>query len=482
MKHTASATRAVVDFVDRSHFASLPSEVVRAAKRHMLDSIAVMLGGLSNDATRLTRAVVEAQGGVPDAHVVGSAWRGPVPSVALVNGVAGHVLDYDDTQLATHKEAVYGLLTHPSVPCLAAALPFAEARHRTGRELIAAFAVGTEVECRLADASFPRHYYEGFHSSGTFGHFASVVATAMLAGLRGNSLARAVGLAAAQAAGLREHFGTMTKSFHVGKAASNGVLATLFAEQGFTAAPDILEAPRGFYKAASGGFYEDKLAPRLGDPWFYIDPGVSIKPHPSGSLTHPAMTLLARLVEDHGIRPGQISRIDVGTNKYMPNALKHPRPTTELEAKFSMQFCLAILLVDGRAGIAQFTDEATRRADVRALVERVNFYVHDELESRGYDQMWTQIDIHLLDGRTFSGQTRVGRGHPDHPMSDEELAAKCHECAGSVLNPAAIDRVVELVFTLEGEADLDTLVAALTPVERDGTDARPRAASVAEET
>ncbi|MGE3844190.1 MAG: MmgE/PrpD family protein [Vicinamibacterales bacterium] len=463
MSHSPSATRAVVDFVERMRFASLPREVVRAAKRHILDSLAVTLGGVSNDATRITHAIVEAQGGATDAHAIGTTWRGPVPSVALVNGVAGHVLDYDDTQLATHKEAVYGLLTHPSVPCLAAALPFAEARHRSGRELIAAFAVGTEVECRLADASFPRHYYEGFHSSGTFGHFASVVATAMLAGLRGDALARAIGLAAAQAAGLREHFGTMAKSFHVGKAASNGVLATLFAERGFTAAPDILEAPRGFYQASSGGFYDQKLVPRLGNPWFYIDPGVSIKPHPSGSLTHPAMTLLARLVADNGIRADQVALINVGTNKYMPNALKHPRPTTELEAKFSMQFCLAILLIEGRAGIAHFTDDATRRADVRALIEKIDFSVDDELESRGYDQMWTRLDLHLLDGRTISGETRVGRGHPDDPMSDEELAAKCHECAGSLLSPGAIDRTVDLVFGLEHEADVRRLVAAFTP-------------------
>lgn len=457
------ATRGVVDFIDATEYASLPPDVVRAAKRHVLDAIAVTLGGLQHEATRITRAIVAHQGGAPEAHAIGTTWLGPVTAAALVNGVAGHVLDYDDTQLATHAEAVYGLLTHPSVPCLAAALPFAEARNRSGRDLITAFAVGTEVECRLADASFPRHYYDGFHSSGTFGHFASAVATAWLAGLRGDLSAHALGLAAAQASGLRENFGTMTKSFHVGKAASNGVLATLFAEQGFTAAHDILEAPRGFYTASAGGFHAEKLVPRLGRPWFYLEPGVSIKPHPSGSLTHPAMTLMASLVRDHDLKPDEVVRIDVGTNKYMPNALKHPRPTTELEAKFSMQFCLAVLLVEKRAGIAEFTAEATRRPDVRAAVDKVNFYVHDELEALGYDQMWTQIDILLRDGRSVGGRTRVGRGHPEDPMSDSELAAKCRECAMGVLSPSAIERVIDTVFALEREDTVDNLVKALTP-------------------
>jgi 2-methylcitrate dehydratase PrpD len=465
MSTTATATgttRQVVGFCESMTFDSLPAEIVHLAKRHILDSIAVMLGGIPNEASQIVQRLVRKQGGRPEARVVGADWQGPVASVAFVDGVAGHVLDYDDTQLATHRDAVYGLLTHPSVPCLAAALPFAEAARSTGRDLICAFAVGTEVECRLADASFPRHYYDGFHSSGTFGHFGAMVACARLAGLNGDRLAAAMGLAGAQAAGLRENFGTMTKSFHVGKAASNGVLATLLAEDGFTAASDILEAPRGFYNAAAGGFYPEKLAPRLGRPWFFQDPGVSIKPHPSGSLTHPGMTLMLRLIKQHDIRPDQIAAINVGTNKYMPNALKHPRPTTELEAKFSMQFCLAILALERKGGIAEFTDAATQRPDVKAMIEKVNFYVHDELEALGYDQMWTQLDINLTDGRTVSGRTRVGRGHPEDPMSDGELADKFRECASNLLAPAQVDRAIGIVFDLDRGSTVDELMAAVT--------------------
>jgi 2-methylcitrate dehydratase PrpD len=458
-----SVTREVVEFVESTTNQRIPTAVAHLAKRHILDAVAVTLGGVSNQATRIAQKVYAQQGGSPEATAIGFHWRGPVTSVALVNGIAGHVLDYDDTQLATHKEAVYGLLTHPGVPVMASVLPLAEARGLSGKDVVRAFAVGNEVECRLADASFPRHYQQGFHASGTFGHFAATTGCASLIGLGGEKLAMALGLAGAQAAGLRENFGTMGKSFHVGKAASNGILAVLFAEKGYTAAPNILEATRGFYNASSGGFYIDKIVGKLGNPWFCLDPGVSIKPHPSGSLTHPGMTLMLRLITAHDVSPEQVVKVSVGTNKYMPNALKHPRPTNELEAKFSMQFCMAVLLLDRKGGLNEFTDEATRRPDVMAMIEKVDFYVHEELEALGYDQMWTQIDIELTDGQVISGRNRVGKGHPEDPMSDAELANKFRECAEGVITREQTERAIEVIMTLEEAADLANLVKAVTP-------------------
>ena len=175
------------------------------------------------------------------------------------------------------------------------------------------------------------------------------------------------------------------------------------------------------------------------------------------------MTLMLRLIREHDIGPDQIVAINVGTNKYMPNALKHPRPTNELEAKFSMQFCLAILALDRKGGIAEFTDAATRRPDVRAMIEKVNFYVHDELEALGYDQMWTQLDIKIADGRTVRGRTRVGRGHPEDPMSDQELTDKFRECAGNLLVFSQVDRAIEIVFDLDRGGRIDDLMSAVTP-------------------
>jgi 2-methylcitrate dehydratase PrpD len=254
---------------------------------------------------------------------------------------------------------------------------------------------------------------------------------------------------------LRENFGTMMKPFHAGRAAESGVVAAEFAALGFTAAPTILEAPRGFFRAAGGGYDEAAILGKLGGPWTFLDPGVSIKPHPSGSLTHPGMTLLLSLIKQHDIRPQQVARLKVGTNQNMPNALIHHRPTTELQAKFSMEFCMAILLLEGKAGLAEFTDEVVNRPDVQAMIQKVDFGVHPEAEAAGYDKMTTIIEILLTDGRTISGRADFGKGSPANPMSYEEVADKFRECAAFSRWPSEkAGQVVEMVRRFEALADV----------------------------
>ncbi len=160
--------------------------------------------------------------------------------------------------------------------------------------------------------------------------------------------------AASEGAGLRENFGTMTKPFHAGRAAESGVVAIDLAKLGWTATPEILEAQRGFFRAAGGGYDPKAIVGKLGAPWTFHSPGVSIKPHPSGSLTHPGMTELLRLIHANNIKAQDVERVDVGTNRNMPNALIHHKPKTGLEAKFSMEFCMAALLLYGKAGLGEF--------------------------------------------------------------------------------------------------------------------------------
>ena len=173
---------------------------------------------------------------------------------AFANGVGIHADDYDDTQLAVAKDRVYGLLTHPTAPALPAALATAEAEGRSGAEMMLAYHLGVEVECKIAEAIAPRHYQEGFHTTGTCGTFAAATAAAKLRGFDLDRTLRALSIAGSQSAGLRENFGTMTKPFHAGRASENGVVAADFAALGWTATDKILEAPRGFLRAAGGGF------------------------------------------------------------------------------------------------------------------------------------------------------------------------------------------------------------------------------------
>ena len=229
-----------------------------------------------------------------------------------------------------------------------------------------AYHVGVEVECKIAEAIAPRHYDEGFHSTATCGTFGSAAAVSRLRGFNVEQTLRTLAIAASQSAGLRENFGTMTKPLHAGRASESGVVAADLVALGWTATDQILEAPRGFFRAAGGGYDPEAIVNKLGKPWTFQAPGISIKPHPCGSLTHPGMTEMLRLIKEHNIRAGQVQRVNVGTNRNMPNALIHHRPQNSLQAKFSMEFCMAALLLFGKAGLSEFTDEVVNRPEVGA--------------------------------------------------------------------------------------------------------------------
>jgi 2-methylcitrate dehydratase PrpD len=453
-------TREVAEFILRTKITDLPAEVVEAGKKSILDGIGLALAGSVAKTGELVRAHLHALGLAADgpATVIGTKLRAPARFAAFANGVGIHADDYDDTQLAVARDRVYGLLTHPTAPALPAALATAEVEHRSGAETMLAYHLGVEVECKIAEAIAPRHYQEGFHSTGTCGAFAAAAAAAKLRGFDLDQTLRALSIAGSQSAGLRENFGTMTKPFHAGRAAENGVVAADFAALGWTATHKILEAPRGFFRAAGGGFNTEAISGRLGDPWTFAFPGISIKPHPSGSLTHPGMTEMLSLIHRYGITADMVERVDVGTNQNMPNALIHHRPQDELQAKFSMEFCVAILLLDGKAGLPQFTDETVHRADVKAMIERVNFHVHPDAEAAGYDKMTTIIDIHLKNGRIISGRADFGKGSPANPMSYEDVAEKFYGCAQAARWPdGKAKAIVETVARIEALPDIRDL-------------------------
>ena len=443
----------------------IPDEVTVLAVNHLVDGIAVMLAGATEESGRLLRAHLRELGGGPAAAVLGSSLRAPLQSAALANGTAGHAMDYDDTQLATDPGSVYGLLTHPTVPTLAAALAAAEGVGGSGAALLDAYLVGVEVACRVADAIHPRHYADGFHSTGTMGGFGAAAAVARLLECTLEQTLRALGLVASMSAGLRENFGTMTKPFHAGRAAESGLLAVLLARRGWTAAPNILEAKRGFYSAAAGGYDLSKIEGRLGHPYFFAEPGISIKPYPSGSLSHPAQDLLLDLVHAHDVRPEEVDRIDVGVNSHVPNALIYTRPATALEGKFSLQIQMAIGVLERRAGIAQFVNGSVQDPRTQALMERVHVHVDPAIEALGYNEMRMTVEIRLRDGRRFGGRAERARGHPRTPMSRDDLREKFMDCATLVMAPAqaeaalarlweiqTVDRVADLVPLLVGAA------------------------------
>ncbi len=450
-------TKEAAEFVVNTK--TIPEEVIEIGKKSILDGIGLALSGSVAQSGRIVREYLS-QLGIKEgpSTVIGMGMKVPTRFAAFANGIGVHADDFDDTQLAVAKDRVYGLLTHPTAPALPAALAVAEAEGASGTEMMLAYHLGVELECKIAEAINPRHYQHGFHATATCGTYAAAAAASKLKGLTVEQTVRALGCAGSQSAGLRENFGTMMKPFHAGRSSESGVVAADFAQLGWTTTDKILEAPRGFFQAAGGGFDPAAIAGKLGGPWTFVFPGVSIKPHPSGSLTHPGMTELLDLIRTHGIKASDVERLDVGTNQNMPNALIHRHPKNELQAKFSMEFCMAILLLYGRGGLPEFTDEMVERPEVKAMIEKVNFHVHPDAEAAGYDKMTTILDLHLKDGRTISGRADFGKGSPANPMSYDECADKFRGCADFAKWPhQKAEAIVETVRTLEGLMDIRDL-------------------------
>ncbi len=454
-------TRAVADFIVRTRYEDLPGEVIELGKKSLLDSIGLALAGSVAHTGEIGRAYVQSLSpGKGAASVIGSTLKVAPRFAALLNGIGIHADDYDDTQLAVAADRTYGLLTHPSATALAASLAVAEAAGQSGRDLMLAYHLSVEVQCKIAEAMAPRHYEQGFHSTGTVGTIGAGAAAAKARKLDAVKTARALSIAASSASGLRENFGTMTKPLHAGRAAENGVAAADLAALGWTATDQALEAPRGFFRAAAGGFDPEAIVGKLGRPWTFVSPGISIKPHPSGSLTHPGMTELARLIQANAIQARDVERVDAGVNRSIPTALIHHRPKDHLQAKFSMEFCLASLLLYRRAGLREFTDAVVARPEVRQMIERIHVGVHPEAEQAGLNKMTTILEIRLRDGRRVSGRADFGKGSPQIPMSYAEVAEKFSDCAAYAKWPSAKAKsIVDAVRKLEEIPNVRRLTA-----------------------
>jgi 2-methylcitrate dehydratase PrpD len=455
-------TEYVGKFIVSTKYEDIPQDVIELGKKSILDGLGLALAGSRAQTGALCREYVEHLG-ICDgrATIIGSSTKTSPRFAAFVNGVSIHADDFDDTQLSAAKDRVYGLLVHPTVPVLSGLLALTEGRTISGKDLMLAYHSGVEVECKIAEAISPRHYQDGFHSTGTCGPFGSAAACAKVLRFDLSKILNTFGLVASQSGGLRENFGTMTKPFQAGHAAESGLASAELVGLGWTAAEQILEAERGFFHAFGGSFDPGAIMDRLGKPWTFTSPGISLKPYPSGSLAHPAMTELARLIEVNKLQSAQVEKLDVGANHQMTTTLLHHRPKNGLEAKFSMEFCMAILLLRGKAGLGEFSDQVVQRADVQEMIGRVNFYVDPEAENAGYDKMTSLLKIHLKGGQTISGRAEFAKGSPSNPMSFDEAAAKFRGCAEFAEWPK--DKTEKLIIYVKA-LDLARDVGTLSPL------------------
>lgn len=461
---TGDITAALVEFTQAASLADAPDTVIDRAKIHILDTLGLALAGAVSDAARIVRDHLSAQGLTQrGAAIVGTGLSAPPRFAAFANATAIHADNFDDTTPQVRADRTGGI--HASGAVLPAVLAIGETIDATGGDLIASYLVGVEVASRLNHAVAARHYGDGFHTTGTMNVFGAVCAVAYLRGLSAAETVNAIGIAASQASGVRRNFGTMAEILHPAQAAENAVVAVDLASRGLTAAADALDGPVGYLAAAAGGFDPAEIVGKLGQPWVFEAPGVWIKPHPNGALTHPGAGCLLDLMTKDDIKPERISRISVRTNERVLKTLIHHNPADGMQAKFSMEFTLSIIALDGQAGLAEFTTANLNRADVREMMNKVDYTAYRDGEA-GYTNVTTLIDITLEDGSVVSGRADHARGSTKSPMSLEDVAAKFRQCAAYGGHPT--EKVVALeesVVDLDRSQELTSILNALISKE-----------------
>jgi 2-methylcitrate dehydratase PrpD len=415
---------------------ALPPEAVHWAKVAILDTIGCTLAGSTESCARIVDRVATGGASGGACLILGTdRSTGPLDA-ALINGTASHALDYDDV-----SNTMGG---HPSAPILAALFALAQTRAVDGRAFIAAFVAGYETETRIARGVNFHHYEKGWHPTATLGVFGATAACSHLLGLPADRIAVALGMAASFASGIKANFGTMTKPLHVGHAARNGLLATLLAADGFTANRGAFEHKQGFLLVFNGAsnFDADAMLRDWGAPWDIVQPGVGIKQYPCCGSTHSALDAMLMLVREHDLTPAQVERVDSFTH---PRRLAHtdrPNPNSELDAKFSVQYCLARALTDRAIKLEHFIGDSFRDPAIRDLLPRIHAAPHPEMRAESREHFGAEVRVTLTDGRVLAQRLphAVGRGSGD-PLPAALLEAKFLDCASLVL-PAETARAL----------------------------------------
>lgn len=461
---TGDITAAIVDFTHEARFSDISENIVDRARIHVLDSLGLALAGSVSDAARIVRDHLVAQGvtttaGNDGAAIFATGLRAAPSFAAYANATAIHADNYDDTTPQVRADRTGGI--HASGAVLPTALAIGEKCNAAGNDVLTAYLVGVEVASRLNHAIAARHYGDGFHTTGTMNVFGAVCAAAKLLDLTHAQTTHAVGIAAGRASGIRRNFGSMAEILHPAQAAEAAIVAVDLASRGLTAADDALDGPIGYLAAAAGGFDASEIVGKLGSPWVFEHPGVWIKPHPNGALTHPGAGCLSEILSDNDISPGRIAEIHVRTNERVLKTLIHHNPADGMQAKFSMEFTLAIIALEGRAGLSEFTTENLKRKDVSDMMAKVCYTAYERTEA-DYTNVTTLIDVMLNDGNRISGRADHARGSTAAPMNFEQVADKFRQCASFAGYPAEKASAIEVqVGQLDRSSELTPLLNAL---------------------
>jgi 2-methylcitrate dehydratase PrpD len=443
-----SETKALASYVVSAEPGSTPADVRHEAKRSILNYVGCAIGGSRHTAMDRAIRALGPYSGKPTARVLARTEKLDPLHAALMNGISSHVFDYDDTTPQNY--------IHPTSPLASALFAYASVNPVRGGDFMHSFVLGFEVESRIGNAVYPAHYDAGWHITGTAGVFAAAASVGRLLGLTLEEMIWALGLAATQAAGLREMFGSMAKAFHPGRAAQNGYSAALLAQAGFTAGEYSIEGPRGFAAVQSARYDLAKITEALGTD-FNLRRN-TYKPFPCGIVNHPTIDGCIQLHDEHGVEPASIRSVTLRVAPLVMDLCGKKAITKGLEGKFSVYHGAAIGLVRGRGGIQEYTDDAVNDPDIRRVRENTTATGDPAITD---DQ--AHIEVTLSDGRKLSRFVEKSLGNIHRPMSDKQLEDKFRDQAAPILHAAQIEKTIALCWKIDELDNVNALVEATVP-------------------
>lgn len=454
MNAERDVTGALVRTALAATFADLPEDALRTTKLAVLDLLGCCVAGADAGGSRLAAAwASESSGGSGPAVIIGTPLRASPALAALANGASGHALDFDDVSMR---------MIHPSVTLVPALLAVGESRHLSGRAFLEGYLAGFEVEARLCGTLNPDHYARGWHTTGSIGALGAAMAVCRAIGMDEAASRHALGIAASSSGGIRRNFGSMVKPLHAGHAAFHGLEAAELAAAGFTADPSVLEGANGFLDVFSDLERLDALAEAFaaGAPCELVESGIALKRFACCGAIHSAQDAVLELASSTPFGPDDVARIVCRVNPLVPDILVHHVTASGLEGKFSMEYSVAVCLADGRAGLAQYTDERAADPRLRVLMERVDVVVDDTIP---VDLAYfpSIVTVSLTDGRVLTKRVDVPLGYPETPLPVEVVIDKAKECCTPSLSPEQFDELVATVLDLERLDDVSGLGALL---------------------
>ena len=441
-------TKTLAAYVLATRIEDIPQDVRHEAKRAILNYVGCALGGSADEAMDIAIRALGPYSGPPTATILGRQERMDPLHASLMNGISSHVYDYDDT---TPKNYM-----HPTSPVASALFAYASAHPVSGRDFMQAFILGFEAEMRIGNAVYPAHYDVGWHITGTAGVFGAAVAIGRLLGLTQQQMIWAIGLAATQAAGIREMFGSMAKAFHPGHSARNGYAAALLAQAGFTAGEHGLEGPRGFAAVQATKYDLSKITAGLGST--YELRANTYKPFPCGIVNHPTIDGAIQLHHEYHPAPAEITAVRLRVAPLVLDLCNQTNITKGLQGKFSVYHGAAIGLVRGKAGIQEYTDAAVNDPAIKRVRESATAVGDSAITE---DQ--ANIEVELKSGKKLTRFIEKSLGNLHRPLTDRQLEEKFQNQAILALPEERLKPLIKLCWKIDALEAVSDLTKTTIP-------------------